>query len=164
MTENLEDELRVFDAATISTDGLISGFCLANITLVLNLDEIDVCYEAYHFYDVSHYRVIGNGFDQLNLCTSLEIINLVFDLSNHNHSLWGILCLYIDVYAIGHFPQRILHKQDLVLENQLLQVKVHRMLHKQAYSTLIIDTLDVNLRVFHVFIVLLHALLVHLKH
>ena len=44
--KDLKDQLWVLNEATIATDLLILDFCLANITLVLDLDELDLNDEA----------------------------------------------------------------------------------------------------------------------
>jgi hypothetical protein len=45
-TEDLEDQLGVLNEATIATDLFILDLCLAHVTFVLDLDELDFNNEA----------------------------------------------------------------------------------------------------------------------
>lgn len=110
LAQNLKNKLRIFNWTPISAYRFIGSFCFAYITFILDFDEIYLCYKANNLHYMSDNAVIWNRLNQLNLCTSLEIIDLVFNLAYYHEIPRGILCLDIDVYVIWHFSKRILDK------------------------------------------------------
>lgn len=81
-TEHLDEQLWVLDYAAIATDRFAGDVGSANLTLVLDLDELDVGDEAKHLDDVSDDLVRWNCLDQLDHVVRLEVSHLVLHLPN----------------------------------------------------------------------------------
>lgn len=62
-TQHLNKQVRVFDDASISANGLIADISATHLALVLNLDELDVGDEAEHFDDMANDLISWDGLD-----------------------------------------------------------------------------------------------------
>ena len=80
--EHLDEKLRVLDYAPVSTNCLIRDVRAAHFTLILDLDELDVCDKSENLDHVPDDLVCRNGLDQLDLIIRLEISHLVLYLTN----------------------------------------------------------------------------------
>ena len=95
----LDQQLRVLDDTSISADSFIGDIGTANLTLILNLDELNICNESKHLYHMSNDLIGGNSLDQLDLIISLEICHLILDLPNDLKVVAAKHQLHIDVDA-----------------------------------------------------------------
>jgi len=84
----LHHKNRVFDKAAIPANLLILRFSLADITLVLDFDEIDLNDDSTDLDNMPDKIISVNGFKQCQGCICLEITNLVLNLSNYLKTLW----------------------------------------------------------------------------
>ena len=61
--QHLNKQIWVFDDASISANGFIANISATDLTLVLDLDELDVGDEAEHFDDMANDLVSWDGLD-----------------------------------------------------------------------------------------------------
>lgn len=90
-----------------------------------------------------------NSLQQCELCACLEVVNLVFDLSNQVQVPRVVLQLHVNVEVVRNLPQRVGYKQHLILLNEFLQVNLARVSHEERHSTLVINALQIDLAVHH---------------
>ena len=69
--------------AATTADLFVLNIKMAVLTLVLNLDELDVRDEAENFDNVAHDLVSRDRLDKLDLVVGLEVGHLVLDLTDN---------------------------------------------------------------------------------
>jgi hypothetical protein len=84
----LHHKNRVFDKAAIPANLLILRFSLADITLVLDFDEIDLNDDSTDLDNMPDKIISVDGFKQRQGCICLKVTNLVLNLSNYLKTLW----------------------------------------------------------------------------
>ena len=87
----------IFDDAAITANCLIADISATHLTLVLNLDELDVGDEAEHLDDMADDLVSRDGLYELYLVVSLEIGHLILHLANYLEVVTTEHKLHIDV-------------------------------------------------------------------
>ena len=70
------------DDTPTSTNLFVRDVSLANLTLILNLDELALCDEAEDLDNVTDDLVCWYSLDQLDLIVCLEVSHLVLALTN----------------------------------------------------------------------------------
>lgn len=98
--KHLHDQNWVLDETSISADLLALCLRAAHVALVLDLDKVQVHYESAYFNNVSDDVISLNGFEERQLGACLEIIYLVFYLTNHAQITGVVLQLYVDVEVV----------------------------------------------------------------
>lgn len=146
----MHDQNRVFDEAPVSAYLLILCLGLADITLVLNFDEVYLDDDSANLNDMSDDVVCVYSFKESQWCISLEITDLIFYLTNHLQILWVVEKLDIDVEVVRYLPEGINNEHHLILQNDFFQTESGRVPHEECNFTLVINTLNINLCVYHV--------------
>jgi hypothetical protein len=100
LAKDLKHKEWFFDRTSISANLLISSFSFTHIAFVLNLDKVNISYESTNLDDIPNYGIIWYGFNKLDLRACLEVINLIFNLTNDHQILSWVLSLDIDVNVI----------------------------------------------------------------
>jgi hypothetical protein len=95
---------------------------------------------------MSNYTIRGDRFKQLNTIIGSKIVDL---FSHHAYNFkiaFKKLKLTVNIQICRNFSLSVSDQQYLILLHILLQIQASIMLNKQAYPTLIINRLHVNLR------------------
>ena len=143
--EHLDEESRVFDDATVSTDCLVGDVRVAHFTLVLYLDELDIRDESQHFNHMSDDLVGWDCLNQLDLIIGLEISHLVFSLSNNLKVGAAEHELHVDVDGYWNLADSVLHKQDHSTLQVGFKVDAAAMFNEQSDLTLVIGAFQVDM-------------------
>jgi hypothetical protein len=83
LTKNLHKQYRVLNRAPIIANLLIGNVDLADITLVLDFDKVDIDNDPAYLHNVSDDVIGLNSFKESQLCISLEVTDLVLDLTDY---------------------------------------------------------------------------------
>lgn len=81
-TQNLKEEVRTLDKATISANIFIVDLWFTHVTFVLDFDEIDLNDETTDLDDVSNNVVWWYGFDKLDSIVCSKVVDLFFYSAN----------------------------------------------------------------------------------
>lgn len=143
----MHEKNRVLDRASIVANLLVGDVDLADIALVLHLDKVDINNDPAYLHDVSD-NVIGlNGFKQSQLCVCLEVTDLVLDLTYYLNISRVKLHLGVHIQFVRNLSEGIGHQYYLVFGKVVFEVDAARVSYEERDLTLIINTLNVNLRV-----------------
>lgn len=129
---------------------LILCLGLADITLVLHFDEVDLNDNSANLNDVSDNMVCVNGFKESQGSISLEITDLILNFAYHLQILRVVEKLDIDVEVVRNLSEGINHENNLILQYNLFQAESRRVPHEEGHFTLVIYTLNINLCVNHI--------------
>lgn len=115
----MEEEVWVFDKATISTNIFIVDLRFTHVAFVLDFDEIDLNDEATDLDDMSNDVVWGYGFNQLDSIVGSKIIDLFFYTADQFEVGPKQLQLYVDIKVIRNLSESISHQNYMILQNML---------------------------------------------
>lgn len=115
----MEEQVWVFDKATISANIFIVDLRFTHVAFVLDFDEIDLNDEATDLDDMSNDVVWGYGFDQLDSIVGSKIIDLLFYSADKFEVGPKQLQLHVDIKVIRNLSESISHQNYMILQNML---------------------------------------------
>lgn len=82
-TKHLNNEFRILDVATTPAEVFVLYIRVADITLILDLDELGFHNKAKDFEHMPDNRIGWNGLDQTDGLIRLEICDLILNLADN---------------------------------------------------------------------------------
>lgn len=135
----------ILDKTSIPAYTFILNFTFADITLILNLDILNIRDISTDLNDTSDYMIWGYSFNEGDSVVSGEVIDRVCDLANNYQVISCVLQLHVYVDTIRHFSQCISYQYYLVFLEGFFKIDFFGMLNKHSHSALIIYAFQVNL-------------------
>lgn len=113
----------------------------------MHFNKVDVDNDAAYFHDMPDDMISLNRLKQSKLSISLEITDLIFDLSD-NLNISGVkLHLSVNVKLIRNLSECIGDKDDLILSKVIFEVDAAGVSHEECDLAFVINALNVNLGV-----------------
>ena len=143
--EHLDQQPRILDNAPVPADGLVGDIRVADLALVLDLDELDVSNEAKYFDYMSNDLVGWDCLDQLDLIVGLEVSHLISDLPNDLEVVATEHELHVDVDGDGDLADGVFYEQDHSFLQVGFEIDAVAVLDEESDLTLVISALQVNM-------------------
>jgi len=154
----LNHEKRILNEAAIPAYLLILSLSLTDIALVLHFDKIDINDDSANLDNMPDQVICLDSLQQCQGGIHLEVTYLIFDLSDDLQVLRVVEKLHIDVKFVGDLPQGICDEDHLVFEDELPQIESGGMSDEERDLGLVIDTLNIDLSVYHILAATSHAI------
>ena len=100
LAQSLHVKFRVIDKTATATNRFVIQISVAFITLVINLNELNLCNKTKYFDYMSYYLISRYSLYQLNCVVSLEVSHLIFDLTNDSEVIYVENELNVDINLI----------------------------------------------------------------
>ena len=156
--EDLKIELRIPNNTPVAADVFISDVGAADITFVLDFDELGVHNSPKYLQNMTDNLIRRNSLDQRYHVVGLEITYLFLNLANHFEVIDRKLQLRVDIDLIANLSQCVAHHKHISSLQSGFQVDLAAVFHEQGHPRFVLSRLEVDMTsALHYLVVFLAA-------